>query len=77
MRPWWFAVGSCGLLAGEPDRSRDLAEPIVGEMMAAAAQFTGETTLAEALATGASVLKDDIRVAEQPRVRLSGTRGCS
>jgi hypothetical protein len=58
----------------EPDGFRDLVQVVVGETVAAAAEFTGEGPLAEPLATGGSVLRDDACVAEQPRIRPSVRR---
>ena len=57
--------GSGGHVAGEPDGFRDLAQVIVGEMVAVAAEFPGESPLAEALATGGCVLA--MRVASRSR----------
>jgi hypothetical protein len=53
---------------GQSDGFRDSAQMIVGEMVAVAAEFPGESPLAEPLALGGRVLEDKGRVAEQARV---------
>jgi hypothetical protein len=56
-------AGSRGLAHAEPDALRDLAEMVVGEPVAVAAELAGEGALAELFAPRGSVLVDGARIA--------------
>lgn len=52
-----------------------MADVFVGEMVAVATEFPGQSALAEPLAAGSGVVKDKARIAEQAGIRPSAGSG--